>query len=54
MHFALRRTSDPYISHPEGVEIGSLEELIALAAKEGSLIITDDPPAIEIDDDYRE
>ena len=44
------------LSNLEGVsvEIGSLEELIKFAGTYGKLIITREPPGIEIYDGYRE
>ena len=36
------------------IEIGSLEELMSFAEKWGELIVSHNPPEIEIYDDYRE
>ena len=53
MKFKLSRTTNPHKT--KKIEINSLEELMALVKKEKEpIIVMDDPPRLEIYDDYRE
>ncbi|HCE07393.1 MAG TPA: hypothetical protein DEQ40_02100 [Oxalobacteraceae bacterium] len=49
-----RSSEKEYLNSEATVEINSFAELMAFAEKWGEIIITHDPPAIEIYNDYRE